>query len=131
EMVDALLGGAASFGLSLVGPPGHHARPGAAMGFCLLNNVRVAAAHDRASGARRVAIVDWHVHHGNGTQEMFYADPSVLYVSLHQWPLYPATGARGETGRGEGTGATVNVPLSPGAGDAAYAAAVARIVAPA
>ena len=129
-MVDALLGGTASFGLSLVRPPGHHARPGAAMGCCLLNNVAVAAAHARASGARRVAIVDWDVHHGNGTQEMFYADPSVLYVSLHQWPLYPGTGARGETGSGEGTGATVNIPLSPGAGDAAYVAAVERIVAP-
>jgi acetoin utilization deacetylase AcuC-like enzyme len=130
-MVDALLTGSAGYGLSLVRPPGHHARPGAAMGFCLLNNVAVAAAHARANGADRVAIVDWDVHHGNGTQEMFYADPSVLYVSLHQWPLYPGTGARDERGEGEGTGATVNIPLSPGAGDAAYAAAVERIVAPA
>jgi acetoin utilization deacetylase AcuC-like enzyme len=101
------------------------------MGFCLLNNIAVAAAHARASGCERVAIVDWDVHHGNGTQEMFYTDPSVLYVSLHQWPLYPGTGARGEVGSGEGVGATVNVPLSPGAGDAAYVAAMDRIVAPA
>jgi acetoin utilization deacetylase AcuC-like enzyme len=130
-MVEELLAGRARFGVALTRPPGHHARPGSAMGFCLLNNIAVAAAHARANGAGRVAIVDWDVHHGNGTQEMFYADPSVLYVSIHQWPLYPGTGARGEVGTGEGHGATVNVPLSPGAGDAAYLAAVDRIVVPA
>lgn len=131
EMVDTVLRGEAAYGVALVRPPGHHARPGSAMGFCLLNNVAVAAAHARANGCERVAIVDWDVHHGNGTQEMFYADPSVLYVSLHQWPLYPGTGARGEVGSGDGVGATVNVPLSPGAGDAAYVAAMDRIVVPA
>jgi acetoin utilization deacetylase AcuC-like enzyme len=130
-MVDALLDGEAAYGVALVRPPGHHARPGAAMGFCLLNNVAVAAAHARARGCARVAIVDWDVHHGNGTQEIFYADPSVLYVSLHQWPLYPGTGARGEVGSGDGHGATINVPLSPGAGDAAYVAAIDRLAAPA
>jgi acetoin utilization deacetylase AcuC-like enzyme len=130
-MVDALLDGRASYGLALVRPPGHHARPGAAMGFCLLNNVAVAAAHARARGCARVAIVDWDVHHGNGTQEIFYSDPSVFYVSLHQWPLYPGTGARWDLGAGEGRGATMNIPLSPGAGDAAYIAAVDRLVAPA
>jgi acetoin utilization deacetylase AcuC-like enzyme len=130
-MVDALLDGKAEYGVALVRPPGHHARPGAAMGFCLLNNVAVAAAHARARGCDRVAIVDWDVHHGNGTQEMFYGDASVFYVSLHQWPLYPGTGARGEVGSGEGHGATMNVPLSPGAGDAAYVAAIDRLVAPA
>jgi acetoin utilization deacetylase AcuC-like enzyme len=130
-MVDALLDGRASYGLALVRPPGHHARPGAAMGFCLLNNVAVAAAHARARGCARVAIVDWDVHHGNGTQEIFYSDPSVFYVSLHQWPLYPGTGARWDIGAGAGRGATMNIPLSPGAGDAAYVAAVDRLVAPA
>jgi len=100
------------------------------MGFCLLNNVAVAAAHARASGAERVAIVDWDVHHGNGTQEIFYEDPSVLYVSLHQWPFYPGSGSAEETGAGEGTGYTVNVPLSAGADDAVYEAAFDRIVAP-
>jgi acetoin utilization deacetylase AcuC-like enzyme len=100
------------------------------MGFCLLNNAAVAAAAARARGADRVAIVDWDVHHGNGTQEMFYADPSVLYVSLHQFPFYPGTGAADELGSGEGMGHTVNVPLSPGAGDAVYVAAFERIVAP-
>ncbi|HVW23935.1 MAG TPA: histone deacetylase [Polyangiaceae bacterium] len=130
-MVEDVLAGNAAYGVALVRPPGHHARPGTAMGFCLLNNIAVAAAHARANSCARVAIVDWDVHHGNGTQEMFYDDPSVLYVSLHQWPLYPGTGARGEVGAGDGVGATVNVPLSPGAGDAAYVAAMDRIVAPA
>jgi acetoin utilization deacetylase AcuC-like enzyme len=130
-MVDALLAGQTTYGVALVRPPGHHARPGTAMGFCLLNNVAVAAAHARANGCERVAIVDWDVHHGNGTQEMFYSDPSVLYLSVHQWPLYPGTGARGEVGTGDGVGATVNIPLSPGAGDAAYLAAMDRVVTPA
>jgi acetoin utilization deacetylase AcuC-like enzyme len=100
------------------------------MGFCLINNVAVAAAHARTRGVERVAIVDFDVHHGNGTQEMFYGDPSVLYVSIHQSPLYPGTGAARETGAGDGQGYTVNLPLSAGAGDAVYGAALERIVAP-
>lgn len=130
ELVSTLLDGRARAGVALVRPPGHHARPKAAMGFCLLNNVAIAAAHARARGARRVAIVDFDVHHGNGTQEMFYADPSVLFVSLHQFPFYPGTGAAAETGRGEGEGFTVNVPLSAGADDAVYRAAFDRLVLP-
>jgi acetoin utilization deacetylase AcuC-like enzyme len=129
-VTDALLDGRADFGLALVRPPGHHARSSGAMGFCLLNNVAVAAAHARARGIERVAIVDFDVHHGNGTQEMFYADPSVMFVSLHQSPLYPGSGSLEEKGEGAGRGFTVNVPLSPGAGDAAYGAAIERIVAP-
>jgi acetoin utilization deacetylase AcuC-like enzyme len=129
-ITDALIDDRAHFGLALVRPPGHHARPSGAMGFCLLNNVAIAAAHARARGVERVAIVDFDVHHGNGTQEAFYADPSVLYVSLHQSPLYPGTGAAHETGQGEGRGYNVNVPLSAGAGDTVYAAAMERIVAP-
>ncbi|MEO8903692.1 MAG: histone deacetylase [Polyangiaceae bacterium] len=129
-LTDALLDERADFGLALVRPPGHHARPNGAMGFCLLNNVAVAAAHARARGVERVAIVDFDVHHGNGTQEMFYADPSVLYVSLHQSPLYPGSGATDERGSGDGRGYTVNVPLSAGATDATYGAAIERIVAP-
>jgi len=129
-VVDALGSGAARFALALVRPPGHHARPAAAMGFCLLNNVAVAAAHARANGAARVAVIDWDVHHGNGTQEMFYDDPSVLYVSLHQFPFYPGTGAASEVGEGEGRGFTLNVPLSSGAGDDVYRAAFERLVAP-
>ncbi|HWP08150.1 MAG TPA: histone deacetylase [Polyangiaceae bacterium] len=130
ELVNALSEGRAERGVALLRPPGHHARPGGAMGFCLVNNVAVAAAHARARGAERVMIVDFDVHHGNGTQESFYADPSVLFVSLHQFPLYPGTGSVGELGSGEGRGHTLNVPLSPGADDAVYAAAFARIVAP-
>ncbi len=129
-ITDALLDRRADFGLALVRPPGHHARPNTAMGFCLLNNVAAAAAHARARGVERVAIVDFDVHHGNGTQEIFYADPHVLYVSLHQSPLYPGTGATAERGIADGHGYTVNVPLSAGADDAVYAAAVERIVAP-
>jgi len=100
------------------------------MGFCLLNNVAVAAAHARARGCERVAIVDFDVHHGNGTQEIFYDDPSVLFISLHQSPLYPGSGATTERGTRDGRGYTVNIPLSPGAGDAAYGAAIERLVAP-
>ncbi len=129
-MTEALLGGRAQLGVALLRPPGHHARPEAAMGFCLLNNAAVAAAHARSLGAERVAIVDWDVHHGNGTQEMFYADPSVLYVSLHQYPHYPGTGAVTETGEAAGEGFTVNVPLSSGAHDGVYAAAFERLVSP-
>jgi acetoin utilization deacetylase AcuC-like enzyme len=130
ELVNALMDGRATRGVGLFRPPGHHARPSGAMGFCLLNNVAVAAAHARARGAERVMIVDFDVHHGNGTQESFYADPNVLFISLHQFPLYPGTGDVGELGAGEGRGRTVNVPLSPGADDAVYAAAFERIVAP-
>jgi acetoin utilization deacetylase AcuC-like enzyme len=129
-MVDAMLAGPVRRGVALLRPPGHHARPARAMGFCLLNNVAVAAAHARARGVQRVAIVDWDVHHGNGTQEMFWSDPGVLYVSTHQFPFYPGTGDVDETGEGAGAGYTVNVPLAAGGGDAVYASAFERIVLP-
>jgi acetoin utilization deacetylase AcuC-like enzyme len=129
-LVDAMMRGEFSKGAALLRPPGHHARPDRAMGFCLLNNIAVAAAHALAHGARRVAIVDWDVHHGNGTQEMFFGDPRILYVSLHQWPFYPGTGNASEIGAGEGNGYTINVPLSSGAGGGDYAAAFDRVVLP-
>jgi acetoin utilization deacetylase AcuC-like enzyme len=130
ELVNALLDGRAERGVALLRPPGHHAVPAGAMGFCLLNNVAVAAAHARARGVERVMILDFDVHHGNGTQDAFYTDPSVLFVSLHQFPLYPGSGAHTETGSGDGVGYTVNIPLSAGARDAVYTAAFSRIVAP-
>jgi acetoin utilization deacetylase AcuC-like enzyme len=105
---------------ALVRPPGHHAERDQAMGFCLYNNVAVAAAQAIASGLDRVAIVDIDVHHGNGSQGMFYSDPRVLYISSHQFPFYPGTGAAGEVGQGDGAGFTVNIPLEAGATDADY-----------
>src|SRR3954471_1227005 len=112
---------------ALVRPPGHHAERDKAMGFCLFNNVAVAAAAMIARGLSRVAIVDIDVHHGNGTQWIFYDDPRVLYVSTHQFPFYPGTGAANETGTGTGTGFTFNVPLAAGATDADYPTACAAI----
>ena len=129
-MVEALIDGPVARGVALLRPPGHHARPSQAMGFCLLNNVAIAAAHARACGLQRIAIVDWDVHHGNGTQEMFWTDPSVLYISTHQFPFYPGTGDVAEIGDGDGAGFTVNVPLAAGSGDAVYAAAFERVVVP-
>ena len=116
--------------LAMVRPPGHHAERSRAMGFCLFNNIAVAAVHARARGARRVAIVDYDVHHGNGTQHIFEADPNVLYVSLHQFPFYPGTGAVDEIGSGEGKGFTVNLPLEVGAVDEDYRIAFAEVVVP-
>jgi acetoin utilization deacetylase AcuC-like enzyme len=129
-LVQALGSGQARVGFALPRPPGHHALADRAMGFCLLNNVAVAAAQARSQGYERVLVLDWDVHHGNGTEAMFYGDPSVLFVSLHQFPNYPGTGALTDLGHGEGRGATVNLPLPKGSTDAVYAAAFERIVLP-
>jgi len=119
-------------GLAVVRPPGHHAERDLAMGFCLFNNVAVAAAELRATcGVERVLIVDWDVHHGNGTQHIFEDDPTVFYYSSHQMPLYPGTGHATERGTGRGVGATLNVPLRPGDGDDRFLAGLIEALVPA
>jgi len=127
--VDVLHGKLAQ-GLAVVRPPGHHATRDHAMGFCLLNNVAAAAAAARAQGAARVAILDWDVHHGNGTQDIFWDDPDVLYLSVHQFPFYPGSGAPTEIGGTGALGATVNVGLPGGCGDAEYAAVFDHVFLP-
>jgi acetoin utilization deacetylase AcuC-like enzyme len=117
--------------IAMVRPPGHHAEADQAMGFCLYNNVAVAAAALRADGVARVAIIDIDVHHGNGTQHIFYRDPAVLYVSSHQYPYYPGTGAADETGEGPGRGATLNLPMAAGTRDDVFIAAYEKAVVPA
>ena len=115
---------------ALVRPPGHHALPDRAMGFCLFNNIAIATRRLLAEGLERIAIVDWDVHHGNGTQAAFIDEPRVLFFSLHQWPLYPGSGWFNECGVGDGEGYTVNVPLPPGSHDGDYARACDEIVGP-
>jgi acetoin utilization deacetylase AcuC-like enzyme len=128
--VERVMGGSHTTALALVRPPGHHAERDRAMGFCLFNNVAVAAAHARAEGAAKVAIVDYDVHHGNGTQHMFEGDPSVLYISAHQFPYYPGTGAADEIGRDRGQGFTINLPLEVGAVAEDYQRVFADVVVP-
>jgi len=131
RMVDLLLDGEAPRAFSAHRPPGHHAQTSRAMGFCLFNNVAVAAQYalDRR-GLDRVMIVDWDVHHGNGTNDIFHASDRVLFVSIHQSPLYPGTGPAGDVGSGEGRGFTVNLPVPPGAGDRLFCSLVDQVVAP-
>ena len=128
--VDLLLAGEIDNGFALVRPPGHHAEKDRSMGFCLFNNVAIAARYALQSGLQRVMIVDWDLHHGNGTQDSFYDTDRVLYLSSHQFPYYPGTGDLGETGKGKGEGYTVNVPLPGYQGDVEYAAIFNDIVLP-
>jgi acetoin utilization deacetylase AcuC-like enzyme len=131
ELATRVMSGELSQGLAVVRPPGHHATRDQAMGFCLLNNVAAAAAAARAAGAGRVAIVDWDVHHGNGTQDIFWNDPNVLYISVHQFPFYPGTGAPTEVGGDAAKGTTLNVGLPAGSGDDVYAAVFDHVFLPA
>jgi len=130
--VDAVMSGRIENAFCVTRPPGHHATADRGMGFCIFNNVAIAARHaEKAHGIERVLIVDWDVHHGNGTQDIFYGDGSVLFFSTHQWPLYPGTGRRAETGIGAGAGLTINCPLPAGAGRALVLAAMREELEPA
>jgi len=130
-LLDAIMSGAVRNGFAFVRPPGHHAERNRAMGFCLFNNVAVGAEYlRRRQGLRRILIVDWDVHHGNGTQHLFESDQGVLYVSTHQYPYYPGTGAIDEVGHNDGEGYTVNVAFPAGFGDAEYREAFQKIIEP-
>lgn len=131
DLTVRVMSGELRSGLAVVRPPGHHAEAHRGMGFCLLNNVAVAARAAQAAGAARVAILDWDVHHGNGTQQIFWDDPSVLYLSIHQFPFYPGTGAPEEIGGPAARGATVNVGLPAGSTDRDYLAAFDHALCPA
>jgi acetoin utilization deacetylase AcuC-like enzyme len=130
-LADCVVEGPADNGFALLRPPGHHAETATALGFCLFNNVAITARHlQRQHGLDKIAILDWDVHHGNGTQHSFETDPSVLYISLHQYPYYPGTGAYSETGSGAGSGATLNCPMPAGAGDPDYQQAFTEQILP-
>ena len=130
RLLETILAGDVDNGFAFVRPPGHHAEADRAMGFCLFNNVAIGARWLRTQGVGRILIVDWDVHHGNGTQDSFYDDPDTLYISTHQYPFYPGTGAAREIGRGAAAGRTLNVPLPAGCGDDEYVAAFTELIAP-
>jgi acetoin utilization deacetylase AcuC-like enzyme len=129
--VDRLLADGAAFAFCGLRPPGHHAERSRAMGFCLFNNLAIGVAHALAEhGIERAMVVDWDVHHGNGTQEIFYSSPQVLFTSIHESPLYPGTGAASESGSGEGDGYTVNLPVEAGAGPDLFLSLVQTVIVP-
>ena len=131
-LADALVVREAPFGFCGLRPPGHHAEPSRAMGFCLFNNVAVAARHALDTlGVSRVFVFDWDVHHGNGTNDVFHSDPSVLFASIHQSPLYPGTGPLADVGSGPGEGFSLNLPVPPGSGEDEWLALVEHVVVPA
>jgi acetoin utilization deacetylase AcuC-like enzyme len=131
SLVERLVSGDASTGFSAHRPPGHHATQSQAMGFCLFNNVAIAARYALEQlGLERVMIFDWDVHHGNGTNDIFHSSADILFVSIHQWPLYPGTGPASDVGSGEGIGYTVNLPVPAGSDDDAYVSLVGQVVAP-
>jgi len=131
DAVAAVITGQADNGMAIVRPPGHHAMPDRGMGFCLLSNMAIAARYaQRAHGVERILIVDYDVHHGNGTEAALYDDERTLFISTHQWPLFPGTGALSDVGADKGRGFNVNVPMPAGQGDANYAAVFEQIVWP-
>ncbi len=131
SLVDNIFDGSIENGFALVRPPGHHAERDQAMGFCLFNNVALGARYAMNTyGVKKILIIDWDLHHGNATQNSFYTDPDVLYFSTHQYPYYPGTGGLREAGDGDGTGLTVNVPLSPGYGDGDFFKIFEQILSP-
>jgi len=131
DLVDAVLAGDVANGFAALRPPGHHAERDRVMGFCLFNNVAIAARHlTTVRGLERVLILDWDVHHGNGTQHTFYGSREVMYSSLHQYPFYPGTGAVDEVGRGDAEGYTVNLPMQAGWGEPAYMGAFRDVILP-
>ncbi len=128
---DAIMEGRITHAFAAVRPPGHHALKEVAMGFCLFNNVAIAARYLQGRhGLKRILIVDWDVHHGNGTQDAFYDDPTVFFFSIHQFPFYPGTGSKGETGLGAGAGCTLNAPMPAGGGDDDYLKVFEEVLAP-
>ena len=130
-LVDALCGGEATCGFAIHRPPGHHAERARAMGFCLFDNIAVAAQRALdAHGLERVLVLDWDVHHGNGTNDIFHASDAVLFLSVHQWPLYPGSGLEDDIGSGSGEGYTVNVPVPPGSGDETFVSVVEGLAVP-
>ena len=130
-MVEELLAGRAPFAFCGMRPPGHHAEPATPMGFCLFNNVAIAAQHARGHGAERVLVLDWDVHHGNGTNDIFHRRGDVLFASIHQSPLYPGTGPLQDVGSGPGKGFSLNLPVPPGSGEHTFVSLVQHVVAPA
>lgn len=130
ELITAVSDGIVATGFALIRPPGHHATSQQAMGFCLINNIAVGARSAQQSGHEKVLILDIDVHHGNGTEAIFSNDPSVMFISTHQWGIYPGTGALQDAGRGEGAGTTCNIPLPSGVGDAGYARLTSEIILP-